>query len=120
MECPCTTNTGFISGGLNGRDGYSVGGIGDRMDFCQEDRGFLDAKVEYHIPNPGHVGEVVKFAPPQAARAWPEHSCYKWNHQHYISTPDYTATQCGLCGRITDFKWRSRWRRFKTAVRWLF
>lgn len=33
MECLCTTNTGFISGGLSGRDGYSVGGIGDNDAF---------------------------------------------------------------------------------------
>ena len=47
----------------------------------------------------------------QCAQAYPEHSCYEWNRQHYISTPDYQASQCGTCGHITGFKWRKLWRR---------
>jgi len=52
------------------------------------------------------------YIEPQAQRAWPEHSCYEWNRQHYISTPEYLATMCGTCNHITGFKWRSPWRRF--------
>lgn len=47
-----------------------------------------------------------------AAQTYPEHSCYEWNRQHYISTPEYLSTQCGTCGHITGFKWRRPWRRF--------
>lgn len=47
----------------------------------------------------------------QSAREWPEHSCYEWNRQHYISTPEYLASKCGTCGHITGFMWRKRWRR---------
>ncbi len=46
-----------------------------------------------------------------AAQAYPEHSCYEWNHQHYLSRPEYLASQCGVCGRITGFMWRKKWRR---------
>ena len=46
-----------------------------------------------------------------AAASWPEHSCYEWNRQHYLITPEYLASQCGTCGRITGFKWRKLWRR---------
>ncbi len=47
----------------------------------------------------------------QATRAWPEHSCYDWNRQHYLSTPEYLASQCGTCGHITGFRWRKPRRR---------
>lgn len=47
-----------------------------------------------------------------AAQTYPEHSCYEWNRQHYVSTPEYFATECGTCGHITGFKWRRPWRRF--------
>ena len=48
---------------------------------------------------------------PEVAQSWPEHSCYEWNRQHYVSTPEYLATQCGTCGHITGFKWRRWWPR---------
>jgi hypothetical protein len=64
----------------------------------------------------------------QAAQTYPKHSCYEWNRQHYISTPEYLASQCGTCGHITGFMWRNRWRRVVglftsetllwTAVKW--
>ena len=39
---------------------------------------------------------------------YPEHLCTAWNTTHYLSAPEYTASQCGICGRITGFRWR-RW-----------
>jgi hypothetical protein len=46
-----------------------------------------------------------------ATQSWPEHSCYEWNRQHYVSTPEYWASVCGTCGHITGFMWRDKWKR---------
>ena len=55
--------------------------------------------------------EVRDMNNEQPAKTWPEHSCYEWNRQHYHMTPEYTSSECGTCGHITGFKWRSPWRR---------
>jgi len=52
-------------------------------------------------------------AEPQAAMIAP-HDCYAWQRQHYLSTPEYHATMCGSCGRITGFKWRKIWPRIRS------
>lgn len=44
----------------------------------------------------------------------PPHDCYAWNQQHYRLTPDYMCTECGMCGHITGFMWRSWWRRVRS------
>lgn len=43
------------------------------------------------------------------ASTYPLHDCFVWNRKHYRLTPDYVLSQCGTCGRITGFRWRS-WR----------
>lgn len=50
------------------------------------------------------------------ASTYPQHDCFARNQQHYLLTPDYHATECGMCGRITGF----RWRRLSLRIRSLF
>jgi hypothetical protein len=52
---------------------------------------------------------------PQAA-THPKHCCYAWNLQHFVSTPEYLSSECGVCGRITGFKWRKIWRRLLSLL----
>lgn len=72
--------------------------------------------------NKAFENKPLSVNPYGAARAYPEHDCYAWNVQHYISRTDYHASQCGLCGTITGFKWHKLWRRifslFSSEPQW--
>jgi hypothetical protein len=46
----------------------------------------------------------------------PEHDCYLWNHQITHCTPEYVSNECGMCGKITGF----RWRKWSKRIRSLF
>jgi predicted deacetylase len=50
----------------------------------------------------------------QATKAYAEHDCRAWNLQHYYSSPDYQMAQCGVCHRVTGFRWRSWWMRIRS------
>ena len=50
----------------------------------------------------------------QASRAHAEHDCHAWNIQHYYSSPSYQMAQCGVCGQVTGFRWRSWWMRVRS------
>jgi predicted deacetylase len=50
----------------------------------------------------------------EACAAWPEHDCYAWNVQHYHSSPTYQMATCGVCNRVTGFRWRSWWMRLRS------
>ena len=41
------------------------------------------------------------------------HDCHAWNIQHYHSSPDYSMATCGMCKRVTGFRWRSWWMRIR-------
>jgi hypothetical protein len=72
----------------------------------------------------------VSPPPSECAATYPEHSCYWWNCTHYVSAPEYTASQCGVCGKITGFKWRKKRKRlvslftsaplFRKEIAWWF
>lgn len=47
----------------------------------------------------------------ERAAQLPEHDCFSWNLQVYVSRKNYTASECALCKSITGFRWRSWWRR---------
>jgi hypothetical protein len=50
----------------------------------------------------------------QQAATYPKHNCFAWNVQHYHSRPDCVYSCCGICGRITGFRWRKMWHRIRS------
>lgn len=50
------------------------------------------------------------------ASTYPEHNCYAWNHQHWHNQSDAIYQTCGICNKITHFRWKSIW----THLRFIF
>lgn len=52
--------------------------------------------------------------PNHQAAAYMEHDCLAWNTTHYVSSPNYHASVCGVCNKITGFRWRKIWPRIRS------
>lgn len=49
----------------------------------------------------------------EAGQTYREHDCKDWRHLVMHNQSDCWYYTCGTCGSITDFHWKSFWRRLK-------
>lgn len=59
-------------------------------------------------------GEVAKFG--GVVKTFPPHECKDYLSEVWHNQPDATYTSCGICNKITAFRYKSFWRRLKSVL----